>query len=88
MPTTFKQLNGVAIKGLRSQPHMAFVEGVINGDNMTLVFASQNRIQISPRRWKTQRTMMFVPAKRQYSPSKADFWWQVVDGSRQMTYDL
>lgn len=78
MATQLKSLQGLAIKGRMARPanNEAFVSGTINGDNMTVAFASQNRVQVSPRKWKHERHTRFVKLERVFTDSGDDFWWE------------
>ena len=76
--TTLHSLEGLAIKGITAAKRNdeVFTSGSIKGDNMVLVFQSQSRRQISPRKWQRVNHMRFVQCRRVFSPSHADFWWE------------
>lgn len=85
MPTTipahtFQSLAGLAIKGQRAAKRRdeAFVSGSIKGDTLVLVYKSQSRRQVSPRKWVTYQHLRFVTCQRKFSPSHMDFWWEGV----------
>lgn len=76
--TNVTDLRGVALKGRASKKatNEAFVGGAISGDNMTIVFRSQYREQISPRKWQRVNVTRIVGCERRWTPEHDDFWWE------------
>lgn len=76
-------LQGLALKGNHVRPgrHEAFGFGSINesDETLTICFLSQNRTQVSPRKWQRYQTYRMVKCQKVYSPSRADFWWSAVE---------